>query len=411
MQLKTNLLRSGAVLLLLGAATACDDSPDVFIPDEPIGGDLFDSYVALGNSITAGFQSGGINDSTQRESYAFLLADQVNTRFAYPSLVFPGCPPPIENFVTQARVGGPGAPPCSLRDPVSVTDILNNVAVPGATALDPTSGSTAASNALTTFVLGGLTQVERALLADPTFATVWIGNNDVLPAGVTGLLTPTPGVSPGFTPLATFTANYQAIVDGLETAPRLQGGVLIGVVDVSNAPILFPAIALSIPQFKAGLDQATGQTITVHPNCNGSTSLISLLIVGAIRSRAHPAFIGCEKNSLPGMPGAELVGDIFVLDDAEKATLASVVDEYNTFIALKAAELGFVYYDPNPALAELRLTGCVSVIPNIGSPTNPFGECISLDGIHPRLKAHERVANDLIDLINAEYEIAIPGIP
>ena len=57
---------------------------------------IFSSYVALGNSITAGYQSGGINDSTQRLSYAVLLAKQMGTRFAYPSLVMPGCPPPSE---------------------------------------------------------------------------------------------------------------------------------------------------------------------------------------------------------------------------------------------------------------------------------------------------------------------------
>jgi len=38
------------------------------------GGAMFQRYVAMGNSITAGFQSGGINDSTQRRSYAVLVA-------------------------------------------------------------------------------------------------------------------------------------------------------------------------------------------------------------------------------------------------------------------------------------------------------------------------------------------------
>jgi len=55
------------------------------------------SYVALGNSITAGYQSGGINDSTQRQSYALLLARQMGTRYAYPALTMPGCAPPINN--------------------------------------------------------------------------------------------------------------------------------------------------------------------------------------------------------------------------------------------------------------------------------------------------------------------------
>ena len=39
-------------------------------PDPPTAGPMFASYVAIGNSITAGDQSGGINDSTQAQSPA-----------------------------------------------------------------------------------------------------------------------------------------------------------------------------------------------------------------------------------------------------------------------------------------------------------------------------------------------------
>ena len=51
---------------LLATALGCSDSPTG--PVAP----LFDRYVALGNSITAGVQSGGIDDATQRTSYAAL---------------------------------------------------------------------------------------------------------------------------------------------------------------------------------------------------------------------------------------------------------------------------------------------------------------------------------------------------
>ena len=57
---------------------------------------LFNRFVTIGNSITAGFQSGGINDSTQLQSYAPLLAQQMGlkdtTEFLLPLLTKPGCP-------------------------------------------------------------------------------------------------------------------------------------------------------------------------------------------------------------------------------------------------------------------------------------------------------------------------------
>src|SRR3954465_8330963 len=87
------------------ALAACSDNPKLLGPATPAGGDIFRSYVALGNSITAGYQSGGINDSTQRESYARLLAGQMGTQYHYAALTLPGCPPPIANVLTGARIG------------------------------------------------------------------------------------------------------------------------------------------------------------------------------------------------------------------------------------------------------------------------------------------------------------------
>jgi len=96
---------SAAVLGLVLAATACQNDklnrPFNVTPVDP----LFDRYVSMGNSITAGFQSGGINDSTQSQSYAVLLARAMHTPFFAPLMNKPGCPPPYTNVFTQTRLG------------------------------------------------------------------------------------------------------------------------------------------------------------------------------------------------------------------------------------------------------------------------------------------------------------------
>src|SRR5262249_17428624 len=97
---RTQIIARGALALVtLGAVLSCDNNTngDVISP-RPLN-PIFTSYVALGNSLTAGFQSGGINDSTQKQSYALLLARSMGTRYAYPSLTMPGCPPPLNNFL------------------------------------------------------------------------------------------------------------------------------------------------------------------------------------------------------------------------------------------------------------------------------------------------------------------------
>ena len=398
--------RGAALLMLMGALAACSSTKDVVTAPPAAAGAMFDTYVALGNSITAGYQSGGINDSTQKESYAVLLASAAGTRFAVPALAQPGCPPPIDNFQTQHRVGGGTSTTCAFRDPASVTATINNLAVPGATSADPTASSSPSANTLTQLVLGGESQVQRALDADPTFVSVWIGNNDVLEAAVTGMLTPTEGVSPGLTPTDQFITQYDSMITALKTAPHLQGGVLVGVVDVTNVPILFPAAALANPQFKAGFDQFADTTTTVLPNCTASTSLISFLIVAQIRARTHPPIIGCEKNSVPGTP----VGDIFVLDADEQATIHSTVAAYNAEIAKQASDANFAYVDPNPALVTLKQSNGIPLVPNLADPIHPFGTYISLDGIHPAGPAHVLLANLLIDAINAKYGTSISPV-
>src|SRR5665647_646849 len=121
-----HLTRVAAFGALVGLA-ACESKSIVLGPTTPAGGAIFTSYVALGNSITAGFQSNGINDSTQRQSFARLLAVQMGTQYHYASLQGRGCTPPIANTQTGALVGNAPAGTCDLRAGSSVTDILNNV--------------------------------------------------------------------------------------------------------------------------------------------------------------------------------------------------------------------------------------------------------------------------------------------
>lgn len=405
--------RASIAAAALLAAAACTDPVDIVRPEDPAGGAIFARYVALGNSLTAGYQSSGINDSTQRESYAYLVATQsMGTRFAYPSLAAPGCPPPIANFQTQSR-GAAGtvvftSTTCNLRAAAGLTELLNNVAVPGAYAVDPISRTTATSNTLTTLILGGVSQVTKALELDPTFVSLWIGNNDVLAAGVSGVLTPTPGVSPGLTPAATFATTFTTIADSLALGESLEGGVAIGVVNVTAAPILFRAgVLLASPAFRAGFESFAGGAVTILPNCTGSSSLVSFQLAGAMRAGTHPRVVSCRKGDFAPSP---LVGEVFILDAAEQATITTTVAAYNEAIRTKAEALGWAYFDPNATLAALRTSGAIPVAPNLADPVNPFGTYISLDGVHPRRPAHVLVANGIIAAINAKYGTSLPAV-
>src|SRR3978361_657110 len=93
-QMSCNRYLAGGVAAFITASAiaACSHDNNVLggKPVDP----LFQTYVSMGNSITAGYQSGGINDSTQNQSYAVLIAHAANTGFRIPLLNKPGCPPP-----------------------------------------------------------------------------------------------------------------------------------------------------------------------------------------------------------------------------------------------------------------------------------------------------------------------------
>ena len=391
-----------AAATFLLALAACETKTNILEPSLSGGNEMFRSYVALVNSITAGFQSNGINDSTQRESYARLLARQMGTQYHYASLFGRGCTPPIANTQTGALVGNAPSGTCDLRTPTSVTDVLNNVAVPGARVLDPTSATTVASNALTTFILGGKTQVQRALDAQPTFATIWIGNNDVLQPGLSGLFQPIVSTQ------AQFVAAYDAMISQLLTGAPTLKGVLIGVAQVPNLPTMVRgALIFASPAAQGAISAGAGKPVVVDASCNGSTSLINVVsIIQAIRAGPHPANIFCAKGIAPAP-----VGDVYVLDPAEQTTLAAAIDAYNAYIKDKAAAIGFAYYDPNVLFAAKRASGEIPPFPMFNLTTGTFGPLISNDGVHPTGAAHRLIANEIIAVINAKYGTSLAPVP
>src|SRR5437763_2337967 len=111
--IRTTRLSAALLGALLVAACQNDqlNRPFANTPVDP----LFARYVSMGNSITAGFQSGGINDSTQQQSYAVVVAKAMRSPFFPPLLNRPGCPPPYTNVFTGGGVGGGIAKPSAMR--------------------------------------------------------------------------------------------------------------------------------------------------------------------------------------------------------------------------------------------------------------------------------------------------------
>lgn len=419
----TKLIRAAlvAAIPLLGA---CDD--DLLNPPAANAGALFNRYVAIGNSITAGFQSGGINDSTQNQSYAAILADQMGTEFNAPLMNRPGCPPPYVNVFTQTRVGGLTGADCPLYRVTPLPEYLNNVAVVGAAVIDVLTNLDVDSkpNALTTFFLGGRSQLEAAAQVDPTFVSVWSGNNDVLGA----ILDPTnPGDPALVTDPTTFASRYGAMMDGIDAFGSVQGGALIGVVQVALIPYLTQGRAWLA--FEAQFDALTAplNAFDVSLNCFDFTPIpgtsdtawvsVPFPVGGAMLAEANAKIDSVLGGLLapPSLVPVTMDCSIpLMVSTAEVLNMVGAVAAYNVAIAAEAAERGWAYLDPNLLLQQLVADPtAIRPFPAFDSAdpqheAAPFGSALSRDGIHPSAASHVGVAEALIALINATYGTSIP---
>jgi len=422
---RTTKLFAAAALGILFGVSACHNDmlfrPANFVPIDP----LFERYVSFGNSITAGFQSAGINDSTQIQAYPVLLANRMGSPFFVPYMSWPGCPPPYSNVYLRRRVGtdstqsGTWCGDTLHRAPrmtVVPPPFISNVAVPGATVVSPYNNfdPAANTNALTTLFLGGLTQVQAAARAKPTFVTVWIGNNDVLGSILDTANAGNPAL---VTDTAVFRQRYVALLDSIdEIGPR--GGVLIGVANVTLVPFL--SRGSKFYKVQARQDSIAGPDTTsrhfpanfvVAPNCAGPHG--DSVFVPFQRGAAVVAFARAT-----GAPVGLDCDDVHNVSPAEFASLVATVARYNSIISAEAAARGYAYLDPNALFAALP-AGAIPTFPNIlsvtapfpASVTTPFGTIFSLDGIHPTGAAHKLIANALIPTINAKYITHIAPIP
>jgi len=276
--------------------------------------------------------------------------------------------------------------------------------------LDPISPTTVASNALTTFILGGKTQVQRALDARPTFVSVWIGANNVLQAAYTGILVPRAGVSNGIVGTqAEFQASYDAMIKQLlDSMPGLKG-VLIGVPDASAIPLMSSAALIaSSAQIQGAMAAVAGKPVTVDPNCVGSTALVTTpLLLNLIKAGTHPPVITCQPSPADT---TNTVGNLFILDATERAQLSAFIAGLNAYIKGKADAIGFAYWDPNPTLTGIRNTAQSLTFPNFAA-TGTFGTAFSLDGVHPSAEGQKLIANNLITVVNSKYGTTLKAIP
>jgi lysophospholipase L1-like esterase len=408
---KTILVTALAVLLTAGMAGAQVD---------------FSNYVALGDSLTAGYASSGLVQFYQERSYPALLATQAGApAFEMPLVSAPGLPNLLElqslSPLTLAPI--PGAPglPINAEYPLP----YNNLGVPGSAVFD------------TLFTVGDITNllagnqnnvmhdlilripvvldpdtglpvldpitgepipfpaVTQAIARNPTFVSVWIGNNDILAAALAG--TPIEGVT--MTPVEDFQALYTQLIGALATMTTADM-VLLNLPDATAIPYVTTVDPfVDIPGVgRIYLISDQGQLTDSDMVTLGAAGLIAQGY-GLPGGPPLPA----DLNPLTGEPG-------YVLSAAERQVISERIAAFNAVIDGVAAEFGIPVLDVNQIFGDIA-AGDRWILGGIELSADFLtGGIFSYDGVHPQTIGYGLVAVNLIDLINDSYNANIPQV-
>lgn len=243
----------------------------------------FSKYVALGNSLTAGYSDNALFIEGQKNSYPAILASQFSLvgggEFTIPytndnigGLLLGG------NVIAGNRLyfNGAGPVPVTGMPTTEITNTLsgpfNNMGVPGAKSfhlLAPGYGNVAGvpTGQSNPYFVRFASSPSATILADAvaqnaTFFSLWIGNNDVLSYATSGgvginqvgNLDPTTYGNNDITDPMVFASTYSALVDGL-TANGAKG-VVANIPYVTTIPYF-----TTVPHNPVPLDAATASLL------------------------------------------------------------------------------------------------------------------------------------------------------
>jgi len=357
----------------------------------------FSNTVFLGDSLTAGFQSGSLLDTTQVHGWAPVLAAQAGFNIIQPLIAYPGAP----NVLQLVSLG---PPPVITTAPGTTTGRDNfatqvtDLAVPGALLNDvmntvPLVNPAPGQQQLNQLVLGfpGLgygvadSQASFAVKAQPTTIFLWIGNNDALVADETGMPS-------SMTSVANFTSQYQALITELTTMTPANL-VIANIPDVTKVPYLTPAAYVL-----AEVSAETGYPTSV---LSGILGIVPGDLVNPTGTAEIPLILtGQQKGP---------IDDAGFLSAAEVVTVQAQVTAFNQVIAAQAKAANATLVDINTLFNEVTTNGLT--INGYTGTSSFLGGFFALDGIHPTNVGYAVVANTFIDAMNAGINTKIADVP
>ena len=333
--LRTATVGGLSLALLLGACSTEDDLIEERNADNPLptaeppptgtpGTADFTKYVAIGNSLTAGFMDAALYNSGQQNAFPVILAQQlridglgggafnvpdINSENGFNTSLNDGSQPSgtilgrlvlnIDSADIEATIGEP------LSVYTGERATLNSFGVPGIRAIDAVIPGYAQANP---FFGRFASAPDASLLGDAaraqgTFFTVWLGSNDVLGWALSGGSAPDGEVDPAaqatnpatLTSIASFTEAYQAIIGSMLATPEAKG-VAVNIPPVTLLPF-FRAVGYNpIPLEQPQADALNEGYVSYNQGLDAAVAL--QLITAEEAARRKIGFAASDTNAV-----------------------------------------------------------------------------------------------------------------
>ena len=411
--------RLGLVLalaaLLAGCEGPCSKVATINAPGLDANGVDLTTYVAVGTSLSSGYESGGIVDRHQVHSFPALFAQQIgktvtilggNGTFTQPTVNGDGIDTllsikSLSPLVINRHNRTQGAPTNFTQN-----SAYHNLGIPGAILLDLVDSSfyhSAPPQLRQSFVMFDIIQrrrgtvLQQALSLSPTLISLEYGANELLgPA--------TQGSAPSSTTGADFRTLLAASLDAIHAASPNTRVAVFNIPDVTSIPFFttFPAFTVST---------TTGQPVPLV-GVNGPCQLGDLITLPA--SAAIAAGTGIPAggynylNPAAGSNGQPLP-EALILRAAEVAVAQTQVAQMNAAVDDEALRPYVAKVDIHDLLVNIARNG-IQLGGNLYTSDFITGGLFSLDGVHPNDLGYALMANQLIDGVNARFGSRIPRL-
>lgn len=421
-----------AALLLMASC-----KPEIKTANKATANVDFSRYIAVGNSLTAGYADNGLYLEGQQNSYPSIIAKQMAVvgggTFTQPlfnadqangsgylqltGFTATGSPittPVTNNTAVRGTAAIPGFGNVTLY--TKYTGDINNYGVPGIKLQQITFAPYGNLNGYFERMLPGnagtnsTTYLDFVTAKPFTFFTDWLGNNDALGYATSG------GAGDVLTDKNTFAALYNASINKLTASG--QKGAVATIPDVTAIPYFNTVtVGAVLSAIKAANSSVTAIYINARTTAADGTATYAArpataadLIVLTFPTSKMGTPVTTPAGALPyGLTPLTPIENQYVLDANEIILTKDYVVTYNNIIKSIAAAKGLAVFDAYTFLNGVKQNGLI--VDGVSVNSNYIsGGLFSLDGVHLTPRGYAIVANEFIKSINKTYGSSIPSV-